>query len=224
MSNQMLNATDPSCGCSKSTPSSPCNGGCGGPKPTACSPCVPSCHEQVNTYAELTANKSLFAGKYVSVMEEGGAVYHVSNDGNMSKSNHDLIEKIKNDKLITDKVTSLIDQRKGEISQIIQNGDMAQVKERLDSVGAQITAVKKEFTEYVEQYRRNEITAKDLESKLSSTSNKLDELDYQYKVLESAVSALDGTIDEKIAQQLGDAQELRDQIKRELLEELERQQ
>ena len=143
---------------------------------------------------------------------------------NMSKSNHDLIEKIKNDKLRTDKVTSLIDQRKGEISQIIQNGDMAQVKERLDSVGAQITAVKKEFTEYVEQYRRNEITAKDLESKLSSTSNKLDELDYQYKVLESAVSALDGTIDEKIAQQLGDAQELRDQIKRELLEELERQQ
>ena len=69
MSNQMLNATDPFCGCSKSTPTSPCNGGCGSPKPTACSPCVPSCHEQVNTYAELTANKSMFAGKHVSVKE-----------------------------------------------------------------------------------------------------------------------------------------------------------
>ena len=126
MSNQMLNATDPSCGCSKSTPSSPCNGGCGGPQPTACSPCVPSCHEQVNTYAELTANKSLFAGKYVSVMEEGGAVYHVSNDGNILEVYRPILEEAHTPAISAYKKTMVIDPTAGKGYYYLADGTYVQ--------------------------------------------------------------------------------------------------
>lgn len=64
--------------------------GCGGdhaPRPTCgksqtpCGGCVPTCHWDVETYQELSDNRDKYAGSYVTVREEGNAVYHVGTMG-----------------------------------------------------------------------------------------------------------------------------------------------
>ena len=77
MSNNQNTVSCHSCGNTNNTSApKPC-----GATTTACGSCVPTCHWDVETYQELSDNRSKYAGTYVTVRGEGNAVYHVGTNG-----------------------------------------------------------------------------------------------------------------------------------------------
>lgn len=139
------------------------------------------------------------------------------------ENNKKVMDKIEVDRQATERINALLEQKQAEIQALISNGDVATLQQRLDAISAELTSIKSEFYAYKSQHAAGKISQSEMEKKLVETENKIQELDAKYTVMQTALNSLSGSIDDKIREQLGDIDKLKEEIKQQILQELNQQ-
>lgn len=138
----------------------------------------------------------------------------------VSESHDELIIKLEQDRQITQRVNDLIQQRQEEVLELVQNNDIGSIRVTLSEVSTELATIQADFVTYQKAFKDNQITVAALESKLNATNQQLEQLEARYSMLNVAVDALEGNVDQTIIEQLGDIEKLKEDIKQQILQEL----
>ena len=138
----------------------------------------------------------------------------------ISDMNKMLIERVKEDQAIADSIAKKIEEKQSEVLTIIQGGDVQVLKDQATQIKEELAIIFEDFSNYKLLYEQNKISQGELEAKLSSTKERLNELDAKFAILQTAISTLDGSIQDRIKSELGDIDTLKEQIKQEIIQEL----
>lgn len=138
----------------------------------------------------------------------------------VSNNNKELLERVKNDQAISDKIIDAINVKEAEVLSKVKSGDIETLKTELGLLKIEINTLYKDFSNYKQLHEQNKISQNEIENYMNSTSNKIAELDGRIKMLETGIEVLDGSIKDSIKAEIGDINVLKEQIKQELIQEL----
>lgn len=138
----------------------------------------------------------------------------------VSNNNKELLERVKNDQAISDKIIDAINIKEAEVLSKVKSGDIETLKTELGLLKIEINTLYKDFSNYKQLHEQNKISQNEIENYMNSTSNKIAELDGRIKMLETGLEVLDGSIKDSIKAEIGDINVLKEQIKQELIQEL----
>ncbi len=138
----------------------------------------------------------------------------------VSNNNKELLERVKNDQAVSDKIIDAINIKEAEVLSRVKSGDIETLKSELGLLKTEINTLYKDFSNYKQLHEQNKISQNEIENYMNSTSNKIAELDGRIKMLETGLEVLDGSIKDSIKAEIGDINVLKEQIKQELIQEL----
>ncbi len=138
----------------------------------------------------------------------------------VSNNNKELLERVKNDQAISDKIIDAINIKEAEVLSKVKSGDIETLKTELGLLKIEINTLYKDFSNYKQLHEQNKISQNEIENYMNSISNKIAELDGRIKMLETGLEVLDGSIKDSIKAEIGDINVLKEQIKQELIQEL----
>lgn len=138
----------------------------------------------------------------------------------ISSKNKELIQKVKDDEAIANSIAEKIQKKQDEILSILKTSDIQTLNEQATAIKEELTKISTDFSNYKTLYDQSKITQAQLEQGLKDTQAKLTELDAKFSVLQTAISTLDGSLQDRIRTELGDIDALKEQIKQEIILEL----
>lgn len=139
---------------------------------------------------------------------------------NVSNNNKAIIDRVNNDKTVSDKIISEITAKEAEVLIRIKNGDIEALRSELTTLRVEIDTLYKEFSSYKQLYEQKKISEDELETYMNSTNQRISSLDSRIKILEGGLQALDSTLQDRIRTEIGDINVLKEQIRQEVIQEL----
>jgi len=163
----------------------------------------------------------------IAILTVIGYMFSISQINSEARAIQEISSKIKDttaqleaDRQVSERINVILEAKQSELLILIQNGDISKLTEQANEIRAELVVITDSLAITQTRFEARQISDSEMKAELEATRNKLTELEAKYTVLETAIQTLDGSIDDKIKAQLGDIEKLKEDIKQQILNEL----